>query len=392
MNRSKVAVVRCADYRPDLLHEALDRALQLLGGMGGILKPKAKIFVKVNHLSSSAPPEEAVNTHPEFVRQVIRLLLDCGAEVTVGDDIASTGGDGFVVTGYRRVGEDLGVPLVNLKETGFAEVAIRGAVLDRAYIARPVIEAGMLVNLPKLKTHSFTVFTGALKNMYGVIPQGLRNNFHRRFIRNDVFSQMLVDLYAAAPPQLTVMDAVVGMEGEGPSAGKPKALGLILAGVDGVAVDAVAARIVGYDPAEVFTTAHAGEREIGIADLRRVDVVGERIQDVLVRDFQPSSAAVNLFRSKIPSLLYAVFQNQLVLTPEVLADVCTACQDCVRICPSGAMRLAGQAVRVIEERCIHCLCCHEACPHRAIRLKQLPFGRLIKLGSGAGRRLKALIR
>ena len=392
MDRSRVAVVRCPDYRSASLHEAIARALQLLGGLGGILKPRARVFVKINHLSPSAPPEQAINTHPEFVRQVVRLLLDGGAEVTVGDDIASTGGDGFVVTGYRRVGEDLGVPLVNLKETGFAEVAIRGAVLDRAYIARPVLEAGILVNLPKLKTHSFTVFTGAVKNMYGVIPQGLRHNFHRRYIRNDVFSGMLVDLFAAVPPQLTLMDAVVGMEGEGPSGGKPKALGLILAGVDGVAVDAIATKIVGYDPPEVFTTAHAGERKIGVADLRRIDVAGERIQDIAVRGFRPSAAAQNLFRRKIPSLLYAVFQDQLVLIPEVLGDVCAACQECVKICPSGAVRLAGRAARVDEERCIHCLCCHEACPHQAIRLRQLPLGRLIRLGSGAGRRLRALIR
>jgi ferredoxin len=263
-------------------------------------------------------------------------------------------------------------------------------VLDRAYIARPVLEADFLVNLPKLKTHSFTVFTGAVKNMYGVIPLGLRHHFHRRYIRNDVFSQMLVDLFAAVPPQLTIMDAVAGMEGEGPSAGKPKAVGLILAGVDGVAVDAVASRIVGYDPAEVFTTARAGERKIGVADLRRIDVLGERIQDVTVKGFRPSAAAVNLFRSKIPSLLYAVFQDQLVLIPEVLADVCAACQECVRICPRSAVRLTGRAAWVDEKKCIHCLCCHEACPHQAIRLKQLPLGKLIRLGSGAGRRLKAL--
>jgi uncharacterized protein (DUF362 family)/NAD-dependent dihydropyrimidine dehydrogenase PreA subunit len=392
MDRPKVAVVRCPGYRAEFLSAALGRALELIGGLGRILNPRARVFVKVNHLSSFAPPERAINTHPDFVRQTVQVLLDHGAEVAVGDDIASTGDDGFVATGYRRVCAGLGVRLVNLKETGFAEVAIRGSVLDRAYIARPVLEADFLVNLPKLKTHSFAVFSGAVKNMYGVIPLGLRHDFHRRYIRNDVFSQMLVDLFSAVPPHLTVMDAVVGMEGEGPSGGKPKPIGLILAGVDGVAVDAVATKIVGYDPAEVFTTAHAGDRKIGVADLRQIDVVGERIQDVAVKDFRPSAAAVKLFRKKIPSLLYAIIQDQLVLIPEVLPDVCTACQECVRICPRGAVRLVGRAAWVDEEECIHCLCCHEVCPHLAIRLKQLPVGRLISIGSGAGRRLKALFR
>jgi len=392
MDRPKVALVRCPDYRAEFLSAAIDRALRLIGGLGSILKPRARVFVKVNHLSSFAPPERAINTHPEFVRQAVQLLLDHGAEVVVGDDIASTGDDGFAATGYRRVCEGLGVPLVNLKETGFAEVAVHGAVLDRAYIARPVLESDFLVNLPKLKTHSFAVYTGAVKNMFGVIPQGLRHNYHRRFIRNDIFSRMLVDLYSVVTPQLTVMDAVVGMEGEGPSAGRPRVVGLVLAGADGVAVDAVVTKIVGYDPAEVFTTAHAGDREIGVADVHRIDVVGELIHDVAVVDFRPSAAALNLFRRKIPSLLYAVFQDQLVLIPEVLSDVCAACQECVRICPRGAVRLAGRAARVDEEECIHCLCCHEACPHRAIRLKQLPLGRLIRLGSGAYRKFKSLFR
>jgi uncharacterized protein (DUF362 family)/NAD-dependent dihydropyrimidine dehydrogenase PreA subunit len=392
MERPKVAVVRCRDYQAESLSAAIGRALELIGSLSRVLSPAARVFVKVNHLSSFAPPERAINTHPEFVRQAVRLLLDHGARVTVGDDIAATGDDGFQATGYRRVCAELGVPLVNLKETGFVELLIRGAVLDRVYIARPVLEADFLVNLPKLKTHSFTIFTGAVKNMYGVIPLGLRLHFHRRFIRNDVFSRMLVDLYAAVPPRLTVMDAVVGMEGEGPSAGRPRAIGLILAGFDGVAVDAVATQVAGYHPGAVFTTAHAGESGIGVADLRRIDVVGEPIQDVAVKDFRASAAAVRLFRSKIPSLLYAFFQSELVLIPEVIPEICTGCQECIRICPCGAVRLVGTAARVDEQKCIHCLCCHEACPHEAIRLKQLPLGRLIRLGSGAYGKFKALLR
>jgi ferredoxin len=286
----------------------------------------------------------------------------------------------------------LGVPIINLKEKGFSEVPIRGAVLDRAYIARPVLEADFLVNLPKLKTHSFTIFTGAVKNMYGVIPLGLRHQLHRRFSRNDAFSRMLVDLYAAVPPRLTIMDAVVGMDGEGPSAGRPRAIGLILAGFDGVAVDAVATRVAGYDPGAIFTTAFAGESGIGVADLRLIDVAGEPPQEVAVEDFRPSAAAVKLFRRKIPSLLYALFQSELVLIPEVRPDVCTACQECVRICPSGAVHLAGEAALVDERKCIHCLCCHEACPDRAIRLKQLALGRMIRTASGAYGKLKSLLR
>ncbi|MGB7295334.1 MAG: DUF362 domain-containing protein, partial [Candidatus Aminicenantales bacterium] len=142
------------------------------------------------------------------------MLLDHGVFPTVGDDVNFGPGDEFLTTGFRSICEELGVPLVNLRGSGFVKVVLlHGAVLKSVFIVRPVLEADAVVNLPKLKTHSFTAFTGAVKNMSGIIPSGLRLEYHRRFPRNDVFSQMLVDVFSAAPPSLTVMDAVVGMEG-----------------------------------------------------------------------------------------------------------------------------------------------------------------------------------
>jgi uncharacterized protein (DUF362 family) len=178
---------------------------------------------------------------------------------------------------------ELGVPLVNLRESGFVQVSLRGERLKSVYLARPVLEADLVLNLPKLKTHSFTIFTGAVKNMYGVIPYGLRLEGHRRFLGRDSFSRMLVDIFSAVPRQLTLMDAVVGMEGEGPSAGYPKNVGLIISGADGVAVDAVASRLTGHDPLLVPTTANAQARGLGAGDLGSIDVVGERMEDVEAR-------------------------------------------------------------------------------------------------------------
>jgi len=361
--------------------------LELLGGLDRFINRQARVFVKINHLSSSAPAEKAINTHPEFLRKMLELLVDQGARITVGDDIAGGRDDGFLATGIRQICDRLGVRLVNLKETGFVETVIRGAVLEKVFIARPVLEAETWLNLPKLKTHSFTVFTGAVKNLFGLIPLGLRLHLHRRFFRNDIFSQMLVDLFSAVPPRLTVMDAVVGMEGEGPSAGRPKAVGLIVASADAVAVDAVASRVVGYDPAEVFTTAFAEARGLGAGDLGRIEIVGERIQDVEVRDFRPSAAAVNLFRNRLPSVLYARIQEELLLTPAVVLQRCTGCGQCIRICPTGAAQSNGKKAWIVEEKCIHCLCCHESCPGQAIRLKQRPVGRLINAGRDIFRKL-----
>jgi uncharacterized protein (DUF362 family)/NAD-dependent dihydropyrimidine dehydrogenase PreA subunit len=359
----------------------LRRSLELLGGPGAFLDAGAEVFVKINHLSPQAPPERAICTHPAFLREVLRILLENGARVTVGDDVHSGRREESLAAGFREVCDELGVRLVNLRETGFSEVRVAGALLDAVFIARPVVEADLVLNLPKLKTHSYTLFTGAVKNLYGVIPYGSRLDGHRRFVRNDVFSRMLVDVFSAVPRQFTIMDAVVGMDGEGPSSGTPRKIGLIIAGGDGVAVDAVASSLTGHDPLRVFTTSEAHKRNLGVGDPRRIEVLGEDPAETRVEGFRPSSAAPLLFRHRLPSRLYAYISGELVLTPKVIPEKCTGCQDCLAACPAQTIRMTGDRAWVEEAGCIHCLCCHEVCLHRAIRLKQRPVGRIVRGGS-----------
>lgn len=378
--QSRVAVVKCPSYEAEALSGAVRRSIELSGGLGAYLNPGTKVFVKINHLSPHAPPERAICTHPLFVREVVRVLLEMDVRVTVGDDVNFGRGEEFTTTGFRQVCADLGVPLINLRENGFAKITLRGAVLDSLYVARPVLEADLVLNLPKLKTHSFTIFTGAVKNIYGVIPYGLRLDGHRRFLRNDLFSRMLVDVFSAVPRQFTIMDAVIGMEGEGPSSGVPKKIGLIISGADGVAVDAVAAGLMGYDPLRIFTTSEAHGRNLGVGDPERIEVLGENPAQVRVYDFRPSSAASLLFRRRLPSRLYAYISGELILTPEIMPDKCTGCGECLTACPAGTIRLIRGAPWVEEAGCIRCLCCHEVCVHRSIRLKQRPFGRVIREG------------
>ncbi len=178
LRTAKVAVVRCPSYEAGALSGAVRRSLELLGGASAFLAPGAKLFVKINHLSPHAPPERAVCTHPAFLREVLRVVLEWDVHVTVGDDVNFGRRDEFLATGFRQVCAELGVTLVNLRESGFAEIPVAGALLDSVYVARPVLEADLVLNLPKLKTHSFTIFTGAVKNLYGVIPYGLRLDGH----------------------------------------------------------------------------------------------------------------------------------------------------------------------------------------------------------------------
>ncbi len=379
--KPRVAVVRCPDYDPGNLSPSIRRCLDLLGGLKSFLGSSRQVFVKVNLLSPLASVERAIFTHPAFVQVVLCLLKDYDIDITVGDDLPSGQEDIFVPSGYRQVCAELGIRLVNLKETGFVEIPVRGEVLDKCYVARPVLEADAIINLPKLKTHSFTLYTGAVKNMFGVMPHGLRIGCHRRFVRNDVFSEMLVDLFSCVRPHLSVMDAVIGHEGEGPSAGSPKNIGLVLASSDGVALDAAATRIVGYEPLRIYTTHYAHERGLGVGDIDALEIAGDKLEDVEVKDFKHSAFAVSLFRRRLPSFLYAYIQGQLSLIPEVISSRCTACSECVNICPARAISVLQEAAWIDEKKCIHCLCCHEICRFRALRLKQFPLGRLLRTGS-----------
>ena len=378
MKKVKVSLRKIQDYQSGMLRQALIQTLFLLGGLEKIINPGSRIFVKINHLSPPSAAEEAIITHPALTREVLLLLKEIGCTITAGDDIQSKQKDGFSISGYRELCNSLGIPLVNLKEVGFRRIDCEGKVLDKAYISPLLLDSDFLINLPKLKTHSFTMFTGSVKNMYGIIPHGLRSSYHRQFYKNELFSQMLVDIFSCAPPHLNIMDAIVAMEGEGPSAGRPKKVNLILASRDAVALDAVASKIIGLDPLQILTTKYADERGLGVGQLENIEIIGERMQDVKIKDFRQSAIATGLIQKKIPAFLHAFIQDQLILMPRIIKKRCTACWECVDICPAGAAQKQDNAARIDDSLCIHCMCCHEVCRFHAIKLKQKFFGRTVR--------------
>ena len=378
MKKTKVSIQQVPGYDSELIRRALLKNLEFLGGLDCIIRPKSRVFIKINHLSPPSPPEATIVTHPAFTKELLRLLLDIDCDITVGDDIQYKKEDGFMISGYRKICTDLGIRLVNLKEIGFREIACQGQVLTKAYISPLVLDSDFFINLPKLKTHSFMAYTGAIKNMYGIIPYGLRCSYHREYDKSELFGQMLVDIFSCTPPHLNIMDAIYAMEGEGPSAGSPKKIGLILASTDAVALDAVASKIIGLDPMQIHTTTIAAQRGLGTARIAEMELLGEKIPDIEAKDFKQSAIAVGLIRKNIPAFLHGFIQWQLVLIPSVLPKKCTACEECVDICPTKAAHMVEGKARVDKSRCIHCMCCHEVCRFRAIKLRQRPLGKMLR--------------
>ncbi|QLJ53380.1 MAG: Iron-sulfur cluster-binding protein [Candidatus Fermentimicrarchaeum limneticum] len=369
-----VSIVKCPDYSK--VKVAVKRSLDLLGGARKFFKKDEMILLKPN-ISDPLPPDKASNTHPLLVRAVIEVAQRAGAKVWVGE--CSAGGSPGItkkcleISGIGDVLRETGVEFKNFQEEVFVPRDIPGfKVLEKTDFAGSFFQADSIVNLPKLKTHGLTFMTGAVKNCFGFINPQERQYLHRNFPERERFSQGLVDVYSFIKPRLTIMDAVVGMEGEqGPSFGDPRRIGAVIAGGDGVAVDAVAAEIIGYNPLAIPMIRSADER--GVGSIRGIRVVGSSIDAVKVRDFKKHPLFSNKYRKM------QGFGSSFVMMPEVDTSKCTRCRTCADNCPVGAILMDPYPV-INRKKCIMCYCCHELCPSGACRLEVKWFGKKDKRG------------
>jgi uncharacterized protein (DUF362 family)/Pyruvate/2-oxoacid:ferredoxin oxidoreductase delta subunit len=381
---AQVAVTRATHYDINELRLAIGKNLDLIGGLGSFVKRGDKVFVKINHLPPASPPERGIVTHPVFTEAVVALLKDLGADVIIGDDVETAD---FNVSGYHEMCVRAGVQLVNLKEAGFVATSCAGKILKEVYAARTALEAEVIINLPKFKTHSLCTFTGGVKNMYGCIPTGLRRHYHGDFLRIEEFCQAVVDIYSVMPPSLTIMDGIMAMQGEGPGNGQVRQLGIILASRDTVALDAIAGKVIGLEPQDVLSTLYAGERGIGIADLSRIEVLGEKIESVAVKNFKLPSAASRFFMGKAPKGLAKLFLAQFSPRPYIRRKNCTGCKECEKVCPVAAATVNDKEAEINHALCISCMCCHEVCRFNAIVPRRPFFGNLTFGIIGALRKL-----
>ena len=378
-----IAISRCDDYELEKVCAATKRCLGLMGNIETIVRPGMKVLLKLNLLSASLGPERAVNTHPAVIRALVNIFQeDYGCEVYIGDSCGSlrTGSTdkGFRVTQIDKIAEDTGAIIVNFDKDEAIDITNNNAAILKEFkIAKTVKSVDVVVSVPKLKTHGLTRYTGAIKNMFGSIPANGKKNVHLLAPKNRSMAQALVDVFEMVQPHITIMDAVIGMEGNGPNAGDPRKVGLIIAGFDGVALDAVASTIIGFDPMKVPIIRYAHERKLGTAIMNNINIVGEDICKVTVSDFKkPSSSAQDFASNYIPNFLLAkMFDNSCSSVSSIYEPNCTRCYECIRNCPAKAMSAPDGRVIVDEDKCIGCFCCDEVCNYKAIVMKRTFLGR-----------------
>ncbi len=372
-----VSLQRVPDYSREAVSFGIDALLAPLGGLQAFVRPADRVLLKPN-LVLGFPPDRAVNTHPMIVREVARLALDLGAEVTIGD----SPGFGTMECAARKAGLTEAMQGLQVKWTEFtrSSVSAQHQPYRHLLLAREVLEADVVVNLPKLKTHCQMGMTLSVKNMFGSVV-GLEKfqSHYRAGTDKMAFARMLYDIANATSPALTIMDAVLAMDGDGPTGGRPVQTGFLAAGMDMSAVDAVMLDILGLSSADLLTLQAASDA--GDTGWESVRTVGPPLHELRPAQWNlPRSLSLALGGPRwlldLP-LVNRWLRRQIIPWPSVLPS-CVGCGNCAEVCPAHAISLVNRRPQINESTCIRCYCCHELCQYHAMSIRRGWIGRLAR--------------
>lgn len=384
-----VSLVKCEDYDSEAVLTGVRESVRLLGGLDRYVAKGQKVLLKPNLLMAAAP-DKCVTPHPSVVHAVGRMLLDHGCEVMLADSPGAGQSYSeaglrkvYAATGMDKVAEDLGIGL-NFDTTYRDVPNPNGRKVKRFSVISPALDAEVIVSVCKAKTHVMTAMTGATKNLFGLLPGWEKPSFHSRMESTRDFAAMLVDLSELMRPRLSIMDAIMGMEGDGPNNGSPRKIGAIVASADVHALDGVEARLMNYDPLDICTIREAVERGLLQRDLGDVRMVGAAVEDLIVPDFRKPTTYVPGRDYEQGRFVRAIGKLARVyaLRPEVIAERCVGCGRCEEVCPKKAVRVERGRARFRYGDCIRCYCCHEMCPHDAIALRKSASGRMLSKMTG----------
>jgi uncharacterized protein (DUF362 family)/ferredoxin len=352
-------MIQPAEY--DNCREAVQRAFELFP----LEVAGKKVMVKPNALRGN-PPDEAVTTHPAVLKAVIEELEALNpAQIIVGDNpgMANYGANEatFQKTGllkaagkyYRNIGKNV------------ANIELASAIYQKVRVSKAILDADLYISLPKFKTHGLTILSGAIKNNYGILPGAQKARGHGLAGIPWQFNELVVDIFGIRIPDLIIVDAVVGMEGNGPISTETRHIGKILASNNAVAMDATISRMMGFDPADLRFLQVAKDKGYGDYEAQQIEIIGE-LKPV------PGFKLPPTVHEKIEGMAAETagyIQRITLKRPKTDESLCTGCGTCVDECPAHALFIRKVYPEVDPEKCIACFCCQEKCPERAIELR-----------------------
>ena len=384
MNRNwDAAFAACKSYEEAEVSAALQAAVDAAGGLDWVT-PGMRVALKLN-LVSAMKPEQAATVHPAVVCALVKLLTARGAHVILGD---SPGGlytaahlqRVYDVTGLRAA-EALGAELnsdFSVCPVSYPEAAQARSFTMTAYLK----QADAIIDVCKLKTHGMMGMTNAVKNFFGIIPGTMKPEYHYKYPQISDFSNMLIDLSTYFKPRICICDAVVGMEGNGPTQGSPRAIGAVLAAESPSKLDLLAAKLIGLTADDVPTLQAARMRGLIPQTAEELIIAGEPAA-FIVPDFKTMPAQSSVFFHKagtgfIGKIVDSVMFHALTPCPKVKKSGCIGCGKCAKICPAKAISMQNKLPVIDRKACIHCFCCQEFCPKGAMQVGRNALMRILE--------------
>lgn len=366
---SKTAAVICRNYDPLELDTAIERLFKICG-FDSVDFKGAKVLIKPNLLMKRRP-EDATTTHPQVVAAVARAVKRRGASKIVLAD--SMGGPYtadalkgiYKATGMSEVARQEGIEL-NF-DIGHGELHVpQGLMCKKFNIINPVLDADVVINISKLKTHAMTGFTASIKNLFGCIPGLMKPEFHFRFPKKTDFIHMLIDLCQGINPAVSIVDGIVGMEGNGPSSGKVRRCNVLLASQNPFALDLLVSKIINFEQAAMVQPI----LDRGLCSFEDLNYEGDSLSKLIMSDFEKPVSSEIGFTRYIPKIFRRPVLALLTSRPFVIKKSCIGCAKCAQSCSAKAIKIEKGKAEIDYDKCFRCFCCHEMCPVRSIDIKR----------------------
>ena len=376
---NKVYWTNCSKYDEQLIEDSYQELL-INNHLLDFVTPGMKVGIKLN-LVSHMHPDKAATTHPLLVKKLCEILISKGAIVTIGDSPGGLFTEGVLKSVYKETGMN------SCLETGAAlnfnvatkVVKIEGKVVKSLDSSSWLDEQDVLINYSKLKSHGMMALSASVKNMFGTVPGILKPEYHYRYPNHEDFANMLIDINEHYKCKLNIIDAVVGMDGNGPTQGNPKVIGAILASTNPYALDVVAANIIKLPIDNVHTIKESIKRGL-TTDFNEI-TLNKPINEIIVEDFNNILAGKNMeftekFKGPFGKIITPIISKILTVKPKVKKKECIGCKKCANICPVQAIEMINKVPNIDRNKCIRCFCCQEFCPVGAMKVHK---NKIVKL-------------
>ena len=377
MARTIISGFYCNDYEPKKIKSIVDEIFKSLSINSEVIKPGSKVLIKPNLLSAYTP-EQAITTHPEIVRAVVKKIKELKAIPFIGDSAGNLlRGMEYIweKTGMLQVAKEENAELVNFETVGSVELTVEHSTIKNIYLTKALINCDYIINTPKIKTHTFMGFSGGIKNFYGCVPGARKVEYHKLAPTPYDFSQLLSEIYRIVKEKLvlTIADGICGLEGNGPSlSGIKRNYNMIIASKDTITLDMFILNLLGSKYDNTFIDI-LKNKNLGNTDISNIIYYGDNTNLFNTKKVKfPSTWILRIFPRKI-ALFAGKFLGKLIwIKPKIDISKCVGCLQCLKSCPAKAIskhKKNGKPV-VDKIKCISCFCCHELCTHKAVKIEK----------------------